>query len=183
MKIFRLSLFVLFIISLLSFLGLTVRYASLDEITSKSDLIVHGKVTSINSVWESQNIYTYSKIELYDVIKGSKKNSSITIKQLGGKVGEITQEISGTPKLFQDSEVFLFLVDWKQAYWIHSIVLGYYEVVEMNGNKYAVNNFNDVELIDAKTGKNIDNKSHIKATYELSSLKSQIKNIMSEEEK
>jgi hypothetical protein len=168
------------VLSLLSlfFLGLSVRYASLKEITENSHLIVHGKVDSYYSVWEENNIYTYIKINIYESLKGSDKNKQIMIKQLGGTVGDISQEISGTPKLWQDSEVFLFLVNWKGAYWIHSVILGYYEVVEVNGTKYAVNNFNNVELIDAKTGKPIEDKRHIKTNYELSSFKSEINSIV-----
>ena len=167
----------------LTFLGLTVRYASLEEITANSNLIVHGQIKLLYSVWEDNNIYTYATVEVFDVVKGIEKNKQIRIKQLGGTVGDISQEISGTPKLWEDSEVFLFLVNWKETYWIHSIILGFYEVVEVNGIKYAVNNFNGVELIDPDTGKVIEDKKHIKTNYELSSLISQVKSLVGEEQK
>lgn len=165
----------------LPLLGLTVRYASLEEITANSNLIVHGQVKSLTSKWEDNNIYTYATIEIFDVVKGVEKNKQILIKQLGGTVGDITQEISGTPKLWDESEVFLFLVDWKNAYWINSIVLGFYEIVEINGTRYAVNNFNDVELIDSKTGKPIEEKELMESKYELASLKTKIKVLVNED--
>ena len=170
---------VLVILISMLFLGLTVKYTTLEEITENSQLIVHGKIKSLHSAWENDNIYTFAMIEISDVIKGVEQNKQITIRQLGGTVGDMTQEISGTPVLWKDSEVFLFLVDWKGAYWINSIVLGYYEVVEVNGIKYAVNNFNDVEFIDSKTGQPIEDKEFVKANYELVSLKSQIRSLVS----
>lgn len=178
-KFFFESLFIM-MVSVVA-LGLTVRYATIEEITSNSNLIVYGKVNSIYYGWEENNIYTYTKIEIYDVFKGAEKNRQITVKQLGGKVGDISQEVSGTPRLWDNSEVFLFLVDWKEAYWINSIVLGFYEVVEINGTKFAVNNFNDVEMIDSKTGKPIQEKKHIEAKYELTSLKTKIKDLVKKE--
>lgn len=160
------------------FLGLTVKYTTLEEITTGSNLIITGKVKSSHSVWEDKNIYTYYTIELDEIIKGQNTGNTVVVKQLGGRVGDIMQHIAGTPKLKENSEALLFLVNWKDAYWIHSIVLGYYEIIEKDGSSYAFNNFNNVHFVDAKTGRDLDRNNHPKTEYELSSLKSDLRNFV-----
>jgi hypothetical protein len=163
-------------------LALTVEYASLEELAIESHVIVHGKIKNTRSVWEGNNIYTYSMVDIIQSVKGNLiGKQSITIKQLGGTVGDIGAEVNGSPKLKEGTEVFLFLVDWKNNYWIHSIILGYYEVVERNGEKLAVNNFNNVHLIDPVTKRPMEDIKHIKTNYELNSLVSDIKQILVKE--
>jgi hypothetical protein len=164
-------------------MALTVEYASLEELSLESQVIVYGKIKDSYSVWENKNIYTYTTVNIIQSVKGNLGNKqSITIKQLGGTVGDIGQEISGTPKLKRDSEVFLFLVDWKNNFWIHSIILGYFEVVEREGEKFAINNFNNVHLIDPVTKKPVENIEHIKTSYELYTLMSDVEKLVRKEE-
>lgn len=167
--------FLIFICIALS-LALTVEYASLEELSEESQVIVYGKIKDSYSVWEDKNVYTYTTLDIIQGIKSNTGNKQITIKQLGGKVGDMDQVISGTPKLKKDSEVFLFLVNWKNNFWIHSIILGYYEVVEKDGGKFAVNNFNNVQIIDPVTKKLVE--AEIKTSYELNSLISDVKQIL-----
>jgi len=175
------SEFLILLTALLS-LALTVEYASLEELTVESNSIIYGKVTSTFSQWEDKNIYTYTKIEILNSIKGNQKsNNEIIVKQLGGTIGEIGQEVNGSPKLKQNSEVFLFLVNWKNNYWIHSIILGYYEVLEINGEKFAINDFNNVHIIDPQTKKPVQVED-IKTNYNLNSLISEVKNNIEKED-
>ncbi len=168
----------LIMISAVLFLGLTLKYTTLEEMTLGSHLIVSGKVKSSYSVWEDKNIYTYYTIETDEVIKGQNIGSSVVVKQLGGRVGDIAQEVSGTPKLRDNTEALLFLVDWKDAYWIHSIALGYYQIVERDGARYAVNNFNNVHFVDSEDGRKVSHKDHLKTEYDLASLKTDLRNII-----
>lgn len=163
-------------------MALTVEYISLERMTLESHVIVYGKVKNSYSVWEGKNIYTYSAVDIIQDVKGNLANRQrITIKQLGGTVGDIGQEVSGTPRLKKDSEVILFLSDWKNNLWIHSIAMGYYEVIADDGNKLAVNNFNKVYLIDPVTKKPIENLDKIRTSYELNDLISEVKQILSKE--
>ena len=163
-------------------LALTVEYASLEELTSESNSIIYGKVKSTYSKWEDKNIFTYTTIDIiYDVRGNQKDKKEIVVKQLGGNVGEIGQEVNGSPKFKKDSEVFLFLVNWKNNYWIHSIILGYYEIVQRDGEKTAVNNFNNIHFIDPITKKPVQKIDKIKTSYELNSLISDVKRIIEKE--
>lgn len=158
--------------------GLIVEKATLEEITSESALIIHGKVVSKKSVWENNSINTYLTIQVFDVAKGSKISNTVTVKQRGGKLGIYADEVPGQPNYEIDDEVFFFLVDWKGNYWIHSIALGGYSVIETGGVKYAVNEFNDIELVQPAKQKVGE---ELKGEYLLSDIYSKVKLLASKE--
>jgi hypothetical protein len=137
---------------------LTVERVSLERLTRSSQLIVRGKVLRSISRWEDRNIYTYTTIRVLESLKGGAQ-PEITVKQMGGTVGEISEVISGAPELQNGEEVILFLVSWKNNYWIHSIVLGKFSVVLENGAPVAYNNLNNVGLIDPVTKREVTGPS------------------------
>lgn len=155
--------------------SLTVEYISLDRMTKESQLIVYGKVISQYSIWEDKSIYTYTTIEIYDVLKGNYKSNKVVVKQMGGTVGYISQVVDGTPKLELGKEVVLFLRDWKGAYWIHSIVLGRYNVIVEKGKKFVFNDLNNIGLIDPTTKKLITSPNKIENRFEFTSFVNAVK--------
>lgn len=134
--------------------SLTVEKISLQKLTDDAVLIVHGRVLSSFSQWEEGNIYTYTAVKVSQVLKGE-ESATITVKQMGGRVGDIAEEIPGAPTLVRGEEVVLFLVHWRENYWVHSIVLGKFSVIEEQGMKRAVNDLNNVGLIDPATGREV----------------------------
>lgn len=168
-----LLLFSLLLISI-TVSGLVVEKATLEEITEESHVIVYGKVINKVSVWEDKQINTYLTLQVYEVAKGNSIQSTITVKQMGGTVGAYSDEVAGQPIYEIGDEVFFFLVDWKGNYWIHSIAIGGYSVVETDGVKYAVNGFNNIEFVETlhkKVGEDL------KAEYSLSELTSKVKSL------
>ncbi|MCX8056301.1 MAG: hypothetical protein N3F03_01665 [Ignavibacteria bacterium] len=155
---------------------LTVEYIGIERMTKESQLVIYGRVLSQYSVWEDKSIFTYTTIEIKELIKGQYSSQKIVVKQMGGTVGYISQVVDGTPKLEIGKEVVLFLRDWKGAYWIHSIVLGYFQVYEENGKVYAVNSLNNVGLVDPTTKKLITDVSKLENRFELNAFIQQIKN-------
>lgn len=172
-----LMLFSLFIL-VITVKGLVVEKATLDEITTESDLIVHGKVIDKVSLWEGKQINTYLTLQIFDVAKGKNVTGTIKVKQMGGTVGAYTSHISGQPNYEVGDEVFFFLIDWKGNYWIHSIAMGAYSVVETGGVKYAVNSFNNIELIQPQKMKIGED---LKGEYELTDLYSKVKILAAKE--
>ena len=154
--------------------GLTVEKATLEEITTESQAIVYAKIVNKVSVWEGKQINTYLTLQVFDVVKGNGISSKLTVKQMGGTVGVYSDEISGQPQYEIGDEVFFFLVDWKGNYWIHSIALGAYSVIETGGVKYAVNGFNDIEFAESFTKKVGE---ELKGEYTLYDLSSKVKSL------
>lgn len=165
------------LVSILSF-GLTLEIISVERMTREADVIISGKVENSYSVWEGNNIYTYIKVKVDERIKGNDNGGFVTVKQLGGQVGEIGQQIAGTPKLEKNNNVLLFLTKWNGDFWIHSIVLGKFSITEENGVRFAENNLNNINLIDPVTKKEIKDPDVKNNKFPLTDFVVQIKNYM-----
>ncbi len=129
-------------------LALTVEKASLEKLVRDSHLIVTGKVVSSRSVWEGRNIFTYIRIRVSERLKGEHVGGEVTVKQLGGTVGTVSEIVDGSPTFRVGEEVILFLVAWKDAYWVHSIVLGKFSILEEEDERYAMNDLRNIGLVD-----------------------------------
>jgi len=175
LKLFTIAFILAFVLSSHVY-ALTVEYIGLERMTKESQLVVYGRVVSSYSVWEDKSIFTYTTIEIKELIKGEYKSQTIVVKQMGGTVGYVSQVIDGTPKLERGKEVVLFLRDWKGAYWIHSIVLVHFQVDEESGKKFAVNSLNNVGLVDPVTKKLITDETRLENRFELSTLINSVKN-------
>ena len=130
--------------------GLTIKDASIEELTVESDLIVHGKIQSVRYEWDDKNlkkISTIVEVSVFEYLKGDDERT-IEIVQMGGKMDDIEDIIYGTPKLNTNDEVLLFLVKENEQYAIHSIALGCYKVLTNDKNqKTAINELYGVNLI------------------------------------
>lgn len=153
---------------------LTVEKVSLERMAAESNLIVYGTVVTSHSQWEGNVINTYTTIRVHESLKGS-AGDFVTVKQMGGRVGDKGDEIPGSPKLKPDEDVVLFLVEWNGNYWIHSIVLGKFSVVTRKGQRVAYNDLNNVGLIDPTTGREVSNITEKINAFPLDSFMSEIR--------
>jgi len=134
--------------------ALTVAAIGLDQLTAESDLIIHCRALSSHSQWEDQNIYTYTNVQVLETLKGT-VGGEVMVKQPGGTVGDIGAEIDGAPSLHDGEELVLFLREWEGNYWIHSIVLGKFSVIRTGASPVALNDLNNIGLIDPANGREI----------------------------
>lgn len=73
----------------------TVREVSMDDMLQQSQLIFEGTVTAVEARANSQKrIHTYVTFEIKDVIKGEYPRNIITLRFLGGTVGDVTMRAS-----------------------------------------------------------------------------------------
>lgn len=84
--------------------------ATLEELIDTADAVVVGKVVASESRWNAEHtkIYTYTTFEVEEYLKGSGP-STVTIRTLGGQVGEQVMHVEGVPRfqLNQREAVFL----------------------------------------------------------------------------
>ncbi len=163
--------------------SLTIARATLKELSNESELIVRARVTSSHCQWENEvqkNVYTFSDLDVIETIKGEKVNK-ITIRQLGGQIGDWGMIISGTPYLQKGDEAIFFLVRNGDFFEIHSIALGLFRIFkDESGNEKAMNDLGSIQLIDPLTGREISPVEKIQ-TFEVSSFINLIKTYTSEE--
>lgn len=87
---------------------------SISELTKAADAVVTGTVVDIESQWdvEHKTIFTYVTVQVDQVVKNStpkKKLKEITLRLLGGTVGDTATDVSDMPKFSLNERVFLFL--------------------------------------------------------------------------
>jgi hypothetical protein len=92
---------------------------SLEDLSREASSIVVGEVTDMQSQWEDGNIYTDVTISVERYIKGA-GGKEVTIKVLGGTVGDITQWVSDVPDFQIGERTLIFLrndqvVGWHQG--------------------------------------------------------------------
>lgn len=91
---------------------------SVDEMISRADVVVHGRVISKTARWLERagpsRIVTFYEIEAVDLLKGKltsaeQKDQRIRIGVLGGEVGEYGQYVHGSPVLHEGESIVAFL--------------------------------------------------------------------------
>jgi len=117
--------------------ALTIKSASLDELTSESALIVQGKIVEQHSQWDDahKKIYTYNTLTVIRVIKGQPGLQTVVVRELGGKIGDVGEYVNGLSYLSPNDHVLLFLrpTSESQVYKIHSFALGEFKVLTEDG--------------------------------------------------
>ncbi|MFQ6040114.1 MAG: FlgD immunoglobulin-like domain containing protein [Candidatus Poribacteria bacterium] len=83
---------------------------SLENLSREASSIVVGKVLDAQSQWEDGNIYTYVTVSIELYVKGA-GDREVTIKVLGGTVGDITEWVSDAPIFQVGEQTLLFLKD------------------------------------------------------------------------
>ena len=121
----------------------SVQKFSLQELTKKSSAIVMAKVEDSYSRWENKEIYTYYTLHVLESVKGLKGQTTLTIRQLGGRVDNIESIVPGMPKFNTGEEVVVFLTQKDAA--------GYPWVMGLQQGKYSI-------TLDAKGNKTVRNE-------------------------
>jgi hypothetical protein len=81
------------------------------DIARSSDNIVVAKCIAAESKWNEQGslIYTYITFQVQDNVKGETNEENLTLRFLGGRVGDTVQSVPDMPQFSENEEVLLFL--------------------------------------------------------------------------
>jgi hypothetical protein len=112
---------------------------SLEQKTVKADLIVIGRVIDAESRWNEtkSNIYTYVSLSIEEEIKGHSTKEVITIKILGGAVGEIGTFIHEMASFRKGEKALVFLKrDLRSDYFV--VLYGQYGKYEINQDDIVI---------------------------------------------
>ena len=155
--------------------ALTVKQASIKKLTADAALVVTGTVAAQEARWDDGNIYTYVTLDIARCLKGQAPGKTVVVKNYGGTVGEISEVVAGAPVFAEGKEVLLFLTLWRGDYFIHSIALGGFDIVQEGGARYAVNDLSHVTLVDPVTHKEIAEPGQKRTKIELESFVAQVR--------
>ena len=90
--------------------GAMIAYST-EELTNQSESIIIGTVLEMNSYWNEDKtlIFTDTLIQVQEFIKGSFAENPITVRHIGGTIGDLVLKVSDTPNFQLNDEVILFL--------------------------------------------------------------------------
>lgn len=114
---------------------------TLKELAETSPLIITGQVikvsTNIEAVRDHQVVFTYVTIETDMVLQGEKPGSTLSIKMLGGRVGEKGTWSELWQQFKPDEEVLVFLhpKDKANNIWEIKGISSKLSIVNLNGTK------------------------------------------------
>lgn len=97
------------------------------DLVRNSGLVLEGRVDGVRSEWNADRtqIHTVAEIVVGEFLKGEPADGTITLRLLGGTVGEITQAVVDGPTFRQDEMVILMLrPDFRQTLFP---ITGFYE--------------------------------------------------------
>lgn len=81
------------------------------DLVADAAWIVAGRVTAIESFWDAakRGIFTAVTIAIDEVLKGDISAPEITLKQVGGTVGDVHSWVEGSPEFTRGEHVLVFL--------------------------------------------------------------------------
>ena len=89
----------------------TLLHFDIEEMTAIAAVVAVGEVDGVEARWNDARtkIYTRVTIKPTEVLKGASNLRRLTIKMIGGKVGEDAARLPGTPELKPGERVLVFL--------------------------------------------------------------------------
>ena len=134
----------------------------LKDLSKEAEIILAGTVTQQTSNWneDKSKIYTIATIKVEEYIKGTIPGNTVSVKYLGGEVGEVGEIYSHMPRFITKEEVLVFLQKDKKT--------NEYKVCSGEDGKISL-------IIDPQSGELVTSSN-----IRVSSLKTQIKNYINE---
>jgi len=99
----------------------SVLEVSLNEMLQQSQFVFEGTATAIEARENSQKrIHTYVTFEIKDIIKGEYHSNIITLRFLGGTVGDVTMTVSDM-RLPQEGEHGIYFVESLERFQVNPL--------------------------------------------------------------
>ena len=86
----------------------TLAHMSIAKLTHASSLILRAHCVENSTAWDAGEIWTFTTYEPTEVWKGSAQ-SRVRVRLLGGRLGNLTSNVSGVPRFRAGEDVVLFL--------------------------------------------------------------------------
>jgi hypothetical protein len=102
----------------------TLARMSIEQMSQRAEVIVRARCLESATVWDAGEVWTLTSFEVEEVWRGP-ATARITVRLLGGRVGDLTSSVAGVPRFRPGEEVVLFLeatqrgdlsvVSWEQG--------------------------------------------------------------------
>ena len=111
--------------------------APFDQVARESEFIIRGTVEQTWSAWDDAHevIFTYANVRVTRYFGEATGPDLLVVREVGGTVGDYTQEAIGFPAIRRGEQVVLFLSKWENGaeYRIHAYNQGKFLVRDRDG--------------------------------------------------
>jgi hypothetical protein len=135
------------------------------DLIVNSRMIVSGKVVSVTSDWDLTGtmVWTYVEINVERRLKGSLRDTTLVLKQLGGQVNGFGVTVAGQPEFTRGEHVLLYLNSGVDGS-LHSAhnFMGKFSIMrDSTGTEYVERfvNPNEVELLGQSSTGEVTNRA------------------------
>lgn len=125
----------------------------LDSLVANSDRIVVGQVVSMRSFWEDGRIYTDTTLEVLENWKGDERKT-VRVRQLGGRVGDMTTKVSGLARFQAGERALVFLENaGREAFIVTGLAQGKFRVAlgPDGQTRFAIPQVDHLQLVEPNT--------------------------------
>jgi hypothetical protein len=135
----------------------SIRPMPLEKMAADSTDVVEARAIDGHSAWNADRtmIYTYTRFEVRKTLKGTAPNV-ITVKQMGGHAGGISQRVSGVRQWQPGDEAVLFLrasVENDGTLVVTGLVQGNFKMTRLPSGEVMVSNgVPEVNVLDQVQG-------------------------------
>jgi hypothetical protein len=145
----------------------TVQRLALEDLVTKAQHIVAGKVRDSRTYWSSNGklILTNYTIEVDETIKGQSPRT-FELTTIGGKIGDLELHVSGMPSFEKGENIVVFT----ESSGPYQVVLGLGQGKFTVENGQVSNDISDLSFPDGRSGKSLK--------LPVATFKNQIRNIL-----
>jgi hypothetical protein len=86
----------------------TLVQMDLDQLTASASIVARVRCLGNEVRAESGEIWTFTRFEVLETLKGTPPNE-ITVRLLGGRLGDLVSIVDGVPRFREGEQAFLFL--------------------------------------------------------------------------
>jgi hypothetical protein len=174
-KFLTLTRYLLFFLSALEISDAGImKEMSLRELVQESSYILIGKVESLQSAWNPEHtmIFTYIQIAPTTMLKGINSNSSMTVKLLGGTVGNIVTFMMGSPRFQKEEETLIFLRTINQEPFadfptITGLAQGKFNIQTLADTKVVTRDVSAIDFVSSRQNQFLDGPIALDALIKL----------------
>jgi hypothetical protein len=132
----------------------TLLEMSLDQLTEAAQLVARVRVLSSENRWENGEIWTFTRLEVSDALKGAAPRE-VVVRLLGGEVGHLASIVEGVPRFRPGEEAYLFLESTRTPEMtVTGWAQGAYRIVrDAEGRETVTQDASGTILFDAETGR------------------------------
>ena len=116
----------------------------LDEMTARSDVVVHARVGAQQVVRDKGRLITLTEIEVIEGFKGARAGDILTIYQVGGDLDGEHQWISGMQRYMPGEEMVLFAVRFGDKIVSYGVGVGKFKIERDADGTRVVEDIHDV---------------------------------------